>query len=249
MRGYRTESGQTPFAKGYLLTLVDSEKPSEQALEEAIERTNKRLTKEISTSPIIQRVHIIRDSIMGTTKLREIVGADFLMRRLGCSKEEAEQAIERCLQLYPDLKEVKLFDAYRYFYHDSIDEADLKAATKMKENYIRKVKGRANRIGHNWEACVEWFVDKFTYGAKFWIQQHRSNMDTRRITLHLIKPVGGKKQSAEVDRVWEVPQGLFARPVTLLSASGALFTSATWTISLTFCGGARSSAWTPKRGA
>jgi hypothetical protein len=214
VRGYRTENGQKPFAKGFLLTWIDQEKPRERALGEAIERTNKRLTQEISTSPIVQRVHIIRDSIIEASKLKEIVGVDFLMRRLNCSEGEAEQAIERCLQLYPDLKCVKLFDAYRYFYHDSMDGADLKAAIKMKENYIRKTKGRANRIGHNWEACVEWFVDKFTYGASFWTQQHRSNMDPKRITLHLIKPVGGRKQSAEVDRVWEVSQGLLANPIT-----------------------------------
>jgi len=213
VRGYRTDSRQTPFTQGYLLTWIDPDKPREQALAEAVERTNKALAGEISTSPIIERVHIIRDMIIEATKLRELTGASFLRQKLTCSENEAERAIERALQLYPDLKEVKLFDAYRYFYHDSMDGADLRAGIKMKENYIRMTKGRANRIGHNWEACVEWFVDKFTYGARFWTQQHRTNMDPKRITLRLIKPVSGRRQAAEVDRVWEVSQGLFAKPI------------------------------------
>jgi len=39
-------------------------------------------------------------------------------------------------------------------------------------------------------------------------------MDPKRITLHLLKPVGDRKQSAEVDRVWKVTPGLFSPTVT-----------------------------------
>ncbi len=100
---------------------------------------------------------------------------------------------QRALQLYPDLKDVKLFNAYKFYYHASLPSEDLRAAIEMKENYIRIAKGRDNRIGHNWEAAVEWFVDKFTTGASFREQPHRTNgMDTRRITLHLIKSIGGR---------------------------------------------------------
>jgi len=84
----------------------------------------------------------------------------------------------------------------------------------MKENYIRMTKGRDNRIGHNWEAVVGWFIDKLTAGASFWRQSHRSNMDPRRITIHLIKPVGGRRNNAEVDRVWEVTPGPLLQPTT-----------------------------------
>ena len=76
-------------------------------------------------------------------------------------------------------------------------------------------KGRANRVGHNWEAVAEWFIDRFTTGARFWNQQHRKGgMDSRRITLHLLKGVGGRRNAAEVDRVWEVTPGVFAPPIT-----------------------------------
>jgi hypothetical protein len=62
---------------------------------------------------------------------------------------------------------------------------------------------------------VEWFVDKFTTGAHFQAQNHRTNgMDSRRITLHLIKPVGDRRANAEVDRVWTVTPGPFAPPTT-----------------------------------
>lgn len=91
---------------------------------------------------------------------------------------------------------------------------DLNANVEMKKNYIRIRFGRENRIGHNWEAVVEWFIDKFTEGAEFQRQNHRRNMDPRRITLHLLKSVGNRKQSAEVDRVWKVTPGLFSPTVT-----------------------------------
>jgi len=83
----------------------------------------------------------------------------------------------------------------------------------MKKNYIRIRFVRDNRIGHNWEAVVEWFIDKFTEGAEFQRQNHRRNIDPRRITLHLLKPIGCRKQSAEVDRVWKVTPGLFSPTV------------------------------------
>lgn len=85
---------------------------------------------------------------------------------------------------------------------------------KMKENYVRILKGRDNRVGHNWEAVPEWFVDRFTVGAKFWTQEHRTKMDSKRITLYLVRSVGDRRNCAEVDRVWEVTQGVLANPVT-----------------------------------
>jgi hypothetical protein len=134
-----------------------------------------------------------------------------------CSHDcnELETSIRRTLQLYPDLMELKLFNNYRYFHHASMTPEDLKAAIAMKENYIRIEKGRDNRIGHNWEAAVEWFVDKFTIGASFREQPHRTTgMDIKRITLYLIKSVGGRRLNAEVDRVWTVTPGLFSPPTT-----------------------------------
>jgi len=73
---------------------------------------------------------------------------------------------------------------------------------------------------------AEWFIDKFTTGAKFWTQNHRAKgIDPRRITLHLIKGVGGRRNSAEVDRVWEVTPGIFAPPITyVLSCKWGLVT-------------------------
>jgi hypothetical protein len=62
---------------------------------------------------------------------------------------------------------------------------------------------------------AEWFIDRFTTGARFWTQNHRiGGMDPRRITLHLLKGVGGRRNSAEVDRVWEVTPSIFAPTIT-----------------------------------
>ncbi len=195
-------------------TWIDSDKPREKGIEEAVQRTSKAL-EERSSSPVIERIYFIRDQIIEATKLKDLISFDFIQNKLGCSEHEAEGALAKALQLYLDLKEIKLFNAYRYFYHASMNGEDLKSGIAMKENYIKAVKGRANRIGHNWEACVEWFIDKYTTGAIFQTQSHRTKgMDLRRIALHLIKSVGGRRQNAEVDRVWTVTPSIFAQPIT-----------------------------------
>ncbi|MHA1631896.1 MAG: hypothetical protein ACTSXC_03685 [Candidatus Freyarchaeota archaeon] len=215
VRGYKTDDRQTPFKKGYLITWLNPDKPREEAIEEAIQKTDRALADTVSSSPLMERVHSVRDTIIEHSKLRKLVSFTYLHNKLGCTKYEAEHAVSRALQLYPDLKEIKLFNAYRYYYHTSMAEEDLQAAIAMKRNLVRMTKGRENRIGHNWEAVAEWFIDKFTTGAKFWTQSHRDKgMDPRRITLHLLKSVGGRRRSAEVDRVWEVTPGVFAPPIT-----------------------------------
>jgi len=226
VRGYKTDAGQTPFKKGYLITWLDREKPRETAIREAIERTDASLKGGLAGSPFMERVHRIRDVVIEHTQLRELVSFAYLENDLNCGHYEAEHAVKRALELYPDLKEAKLFSMYRYYYHASLSEEDLKAALEMKRNYLRIAKGRDNRIGHNWEAAAEWFIDKFTTGAKFWTQNHRAGgMDPRRVTLHLIRGVGGRRNSAEVDRVWEVTPGIFAPAITyVLSCKWGLVT-------------------------
>jgi len=215
VRGYRTDQRQTPFKEGYLITWIDANKPREKAIEEAVQKTDATLAGRAATSAIINRVRRIRDVILMATKTRDLVSQSYIANELGCSEYEVESALQRALQLYPDLKIVKLFNAYNYYYHSSMPDEDLRAAIAMKENYIRIEKGRDNRVGHNWEAAVEWFVDKFTLGASFREQPHRTvGMDPRRITLHLVKSIGGRVSNAEVDRVWTVTPGLFSPPTT-----------------------------------
>jgi DNA-binding Lrp family transcriptional regulator len=214
IRGYRTHEGQTPFKEGYLITWIDQDKDRDKALAGAVERTNKALAEKASTSPIVERVRRIRDEIITSTKLKELVSFTYLWNKLGCSEYEAENAVRRALQLYPDLKVVRLFGLYNYYYHKSMSPEDLRAAVLMNENYIRVIKGAENRMGHNWEACVEWFIDKFTQGAQFMTQSHRTKMDPRRITIHLIKSVGDRRRNAEVDRVWSITPGPLLQPTT-----------------------------------
>jgi hypothetical protein len=216
VRGYRSHDKQTPFREGYLLTWIDEDKPRAEAVAEAVRKTNVALENNESTNPVIERIHTIHDTILENTLLRDLTSFEFLYSRLGCSEYEAEGAIERALKLYKDLREVKLFGAYKYYYHESMSEADLSVATVFKQNYVRQMKGKHNRIGHNWEACVEWFIDQYTSEAVFQKQNHRTKgMDPRRITLHLVKSVGSRRMNAEVDRVWSVPaNGLFSQPLT-----------------------------------
>jgi hypothetical protein len=215
VRGYKSDERQTPFTKGYLLTWLDGEKPREEAIGEAIQRTEAALEGQASSSPLMERVHRIRDIIFEHSKLRKLVSHTYLENKLDCSPYQVEHGVTRTLQLYPDLEGIKIFNNFRYYYHASLGKEDLQAAVSMKENYIRMTKGRANRVGHNWEAVAEWFIDRFTTGARFWTQDHRNGgMDRRRITLHLLKGVGGRRSAAEVDRVWEVTPGVFAPPIT-----------------------------------
>ncbi|MCL2643619.1 MAG: hypothetical protein FWD52_08970 [Candidatus Bathyarchaeota archaeon] len=216
VRGYRSHDKQTPFRDGFLLTWIDEYKPRVDALADAVRKTNVALENNDSTNPVIERIHVIHDAIVESTLLKDLVSFEFLYSKLGCSEYEAEGAIMRALKLYSDLREVKLFGAYKYYYHESMSAADLSVATVFKQNYVRQMKGRYNRLGHNWEACVEWFIDLYTSGAVFQRQKHRTEgMDPRRITLHLVKSVGSRRMNAEVDRVWSVSSnGLFSQPLT-----------------------------------
>ncbi len=215
VRGYKGAERQTPFREGYMLTWVDQDRPRDEAFVEAVGRTEAVVNRLYAGSQTMERIHRIRDMIMEHTRLRRLVAYDYIENELRCNHDQSEHALSRTLQLYPDLHVEKLFGAYRYFYHSSMSAEDLSAAMEMTRNYLRLMKGRDNRVGHNWEAAAEWFIDRFTSGARFWSQQHREGgMDSRRITLHLLKGVGGRRVAAEVDRVWEVTPGVFAPPVT-----------------------------------
>lgn len=220
VRGYQMHDSCSPFAEGYLITWIDSNKDETAALKDAVARTNQALSNKASTNPVVERVLAIRNTTIAESELGRLVSFNLIKSKLGTSENEANTAVARAMQLYPGIKEVKLFGNFRYYYHEfSMNGEVLNAALEMAKNYIRISKGRANRIGHNWEACVEWFVDRFTVGAEFRTQNHRNNgndsrMDPRRITLHLFKSVGDRRQNAEVDRVWTVTPSVFAKPIT-----------------------------------
>jgi hypothetical protein len=157
---------------------------------------------------------MIRDELLKAKELKEVVSLSFLKQKLHCSEDQMRIALDRALQLYKDeIRETKVFN-FPYFYHSGLSDEDLKVAIEDKKDYIRRVKGRHNRIGHNWEACVEFFVDKLTKGAEFWEQNHRSRMDKRRITLKLLRPTGERKLFAEVDGVWTIQPSPISQPVT-----------------------------------
>jgi hypothetical protein len=211
VRGYQTHDGRSPFRKGFLLTFVDQDKPRDTAVREAFERTDKMLLENPTSNTIHERVRLIRDQLLTTN---ELLSLSYFKSILHCDVDSAKRALRRARQLYSDIEQVKIFDRFTYYYLNSMKPEDLAANIEMKKNYIRVRFGRDNRIGHNWEACAEWFIDKFTEGAEFVSQNHRKNMDSRRITFHLLKQVGERKQNAEVDRVWKVTPGLFSPTVT-----------------------------------
>ena len=211
VRGYQTHDGRSPFRKGFLLTYIDQDKPRDTAIREAFERTDKMLLENPTSNTIHERVRQIRDQLLTSS---ELLSLSYFKSILGCDIDSAKRALRRARQLYSDIEQVKIFDRFTYYYLKSMKPEDLAANIEIKKNYIRVRFGRDNRIGHNWEACAEWFIDRFTQGAQFVSQNHRQKMDSRRITLHLLKQVGDRKQNAEVDRVWKVTPGLFSPTVT-----------------------------------
>jgi len=211
VRGYQSHSKRSPFRKGYVITWIDQGKVREEAVKEAFQRTNSIIVEESSSNTVLERVRMIRDQLVVAD---DLLSMDYFQNVLNCSRDQVRRTLKRALQLYSDIRVVKVFNRYSYYYLESMDKKDLEVCLELKKNYVRKVKGRDNRIGHNWEAVVEWFIDKFTDGAEFLTQNHRSNMEKRRITLHLLKSVGDRKQNAEVDRVWKVTPGLFSPTVT-----------------------------------
>jgi len=213
-RGYRNAEHETPFAAGFIVTYVDPNKPREITIAEATERTDLLLEGGSHANPLADRIRMIRDELLKAKQLKEIVSMSFLKQKLRCNEDQMRTALDRALQLYKDeIRETKVFN-FPYYYHSELREEDLKVAIEDKRDYIRRVKGRHNRIGHNWEACVEFFVDKLTKGAEFWEQAHRSRMDKRRITLKLLRPTGERKLFAEVDRVWTIQPSPISQRVT-----------------------------------
>jgi hypothetical protein len=183
VRGYQTHDGRSPFRKGFLLTFVDQDKPRDMAIREAFERTDKMLLENPTSNTIHERVRQIRDQLLTSN---ELLSLSYVKSILGCDIDSAKRALRRARQLYSDIEQVKIFDRFTYYYLKSMRSEDLAANVEMKKNYIRVRFGRDNRIGHNWEACAEWFIDKFTEGAEFVSQNHRKSMDSKRITLHLL---------------------------------------------------------------
>jgi hypothetical protein len=213
-RGYRTAEHETPFAAGFIVTYLDASKSRSQAIAEALQRTDSLLEGGSHINPLAERIRVIRDEILKAKELKEIISLSFLKQKLRCNEDQIRLALDRAMQLYKDeIKELRIFN-FPYCYHSKLSEEDLRIAIEDKKDYIRRVKGKDNRIGHNWEACVEFFVDKLTKGAEFLEQGHRSRMDKRRITLKLLKPIGERKLFAEVDRAWTIRPSPISQSIT-----------------------------------
>lgn len=123
VRGYQTHDSQSPFQEGYLITWIEQDGSNDlDALKQAVMRTNEALKDNASTNPLVQRVLAIRNLVVSETELGRVASVNQIKDMLKAATDtEAESAIMRAMQLYPSIKEVKLFDAYRYYYHESMN--------------------------------------------------------------------------------------------------------------------------------
>ena len=113
MLGYRTGRGETPFKEGFLITWLDPSKPREEAIEEAIRRTEMALVERSNSSKVMQRIQIVRDQVIEASELNDLVSFEFLQNKIGCSEYELETALKRAMQLYPEIREVKIFNRFK----------------------------------------------------------------------------------------------------------------------------------------
>ena len=120
VRGYKGEERETPFREGYLLTWLDPELPREEAIVDAVARTDAALAGRASSSPTMERIHRFRDIVLEHSALRKLVGAKFVENRLGCTRHELDTAVERAMQLYPDIQALRLFEYFTVHAHVSI---------------------------------------------------------------------------------------------------------------------------------
>lgn len=206
--GYRMKDGrETPFQRGFLLTWIPKDMPRDEAVRYAVRVCRKRLMEEGEESGAFMNVRRIRDEVIVATERGSIVSVARLRDKLKLTKTQMDSLLSKIRRLYDDVCTISIM-GQSYLYHASLDENLLKAAVKAEEERLARLKSKMYRISHNWEACVEWFVEKLTPNARFWEQKHRTSaMDARRITIRLIKPIRGRRRVAEVDRVWEVDHG------------------------------------------
>ena len=63
--------------------------------------TDQALKGKASSSPLMERAHHIRDMVIEHSKIRKLVSFTYLENKLDCTPHQAELAVARTLQLYP----------------------------------------------------------------------------------------------------------------------------------------------------
>lgn len=198
--------------------------PRPTALNNAMRRAETTLYVKGDGMPTVERAQRAHDEVTESLKLKTLVSVSAWRADLRLTDHELDNVVRRTLELFKDTCEVRIFGA-RYLYHKDLPKGSLDAAIKMKENYTKLVSGAKNRIGHNWEACVDWYIQLVSpKEIEFREQHHRSNnrMDPRRITIALIKSVGHRQRAAELDRVWTAPNGFTKPPIYVLECKQSL---------------------------
>ena len=111
IRGYQSHDQRSPFKKGFILTWIDQEKPRDQAIREAFERTSRVLSENATSNSIHEKIRLIRDQLLTAN---ELLSFSFLRTILKCDVDKAKRALRRAIQLYADIRQVKIFDKFAY---------------------------------------------------------------------------------------------------------------------------------------
>ncbi len=219
IRGYGSDDGAKPFRRGFCIAWFDDNVPHDMALERAIQLTTEALTREGEKVPLMQRIQRISDMVKESRVLGELVSVRLIKKELRCTDDELDTSITRAMQIHKFIKEVRISNQ-RFLHHAEFEKPVLDEIVQAKRHYISMRQGYYHRVGHNWESVVDWFITRFTPAAKFRTQKHRtgadSAMDERRITVHLLKPVGKRRYAAELDRVWNVDTGPYSASITYI---------------------------------
>jgi len=214
VRGYMRGNRETPFQRGFLISYIDENEERDKAVKKAFDNTEKRIS-EIDDVQSLQNIRRIRDIIIVNTSRKKLTSLDYLESSLRIKRSSLKYLVSKLLQLYTDIQKVTIFNNFVYLYHISLNTDDLVKLIESEKQYIRTFSGQKARIGHNWEAVVEWFIERFSSGIQFWEQKHRTpNTDPRRITVFLVKPISTNRSRAEFDRVWTARANPFVEPTT-----------------------------------
>lgn len=120
--------------------VLDPDKPREEAIEEAVERMNRALEGRVASSPLTERIQRIRDVIVEHSRPKNLVSLTYLENKLGFTPYQAKYTVSRALQLYPDVKEVRLFNALSFqeycLSRVAISEKTIKIVDQLISNYF-----------------------------------------------------------------------------------------------------------------
>ena len=82
-------------------------------------------------------MHTIKDMVFEASKLRDVITFNFILNKLGCTEYEAERALKRAQQLYPEIQDRAIEIKQRFLASITIFHRDESADRLFKLEFDR----------------------------------------------------------------------------------------------------------------